>query len=232
MQISTIFYLFLHSLTCVFEKKVLSLQSQNNIVMLFESNIRELLKYLPSYRLRREKQQMRELLVQKRRIMSAEERASQSAAILAQLEQMQCFRDAQTVLLYYPVNNEVDVLPLFKKYKKEKTLLLPVTHRRGMKASPYAGNDKMHRGKFHIPEPTTPAYEGKIDLIIVPAVAFDKSGLRLGRGGGYYDKFLKKQSHATLVGVGYDFQLVDRVPAERHDQRVHKVILPNRTIEV
>ena len=124
MQISMIFYLFLHALTCVFEKKVLSLQSQNNIVMLFESNIRELLKYLPSYRLRREKQQMRELLVQKRRIMSAEERASQSAAILAQLEQMQCFRDAKTVLLYYPVNNEVDVLPLFKKYKKEKTLLL------------------------------------------------------------------------------------------------------------
>ena len=177
--------------------------------MLFESNIRELLKYLPSYRLRREKQLMRELLVQKRRILSAEERASQSAAILEQLKQMQCFREAKTVLLYYPVNNEVDVLPLVKKYKKEKMLLFPVSHRHDMTVSPYEGNEKMHRGKFHIPEPTTPAYTGKIDLIIVPAVAFDKTGLRLGRGGGYYDKFLKKQSHATLVGVGYDFQLVD-----------------------
>jgi len=200
--------------------------------MLFESNIRELLKYLPSYRLRREKQLMRELLVQKRRILSAEERASQSAAILEQLEQMQCFREAKTVLLYYPVNNEVDVLPLVKKYKKEKMLLFPVSHRHDMTVSPYEGNEKMHRGKFHIPEPTTPAYTGKIDLIIVPAVAFDKTGLRLGRGGGYYDKFLKKQSHATLVGVGYDFQLVDKVPAEKHDQKMHRVIIPSQTILV
>lgn len=200
--------------------------------MLFESNIRELLKYLPSYRLRREKQLMRELLVQKRRILSAEERASQSAAILEQLEQMQCFREAKTVLLYYPINNEVDVLPLFKKYKHTKTLLLPVSHRREMTVSPYEGNDKMHRGKFHIPEPTTPAYEGEIDLIVVPAVAFDKTGLRLGRGGGYYDKFLKKHTRAMLIGVGYDFQLVDQVPAERHDQKVHRIILPSQTIVV
>ena len=85
--------------------------------MLFESNIRDLLKYLPSRRLRRAKQQMRELIVQKRRILSAEDRREQSAAILEQLEQMQCFREAKTVLLYYPINNEVDVLPLFKKYK-------------------------------------------------------------------------------------------------------------------
>ena len=232
MQISLIFYLFLPWLTCVFKKKAVPLQSQNNFIMLFESNIRELLKYLPSHRVRREKQQMRELLVQKRRIMSSAERQEQSAAILQQLEQMQCFCDAKTVLLYYPVNNEVDVLPLFKKYKKEKTLLLPVTHRRGMTVSPYAGNENMHRGKFHIPEPTTPAYEGQIDLIIVPAVAFDKKGLRLGRGGGYYDKFLKKQSHATLVGVGYDFQLVDAVPVEKHDQRVHRIILPSQTIVI
>lgn len=198
--------------------------------MLFETNIRDLLKFLPSHRLRHEKQLMRELLVQKRRILSAEDRASLSAAILEQLEQMQCFREAKTVLLYYPVNNEVDVLPLVKKYKKEKILLFPVTHRREMTVSPYEGNEKMHRGQFHIPEPTTPSYTGKIDLIIVPAVAFDKTGLRLGRGGGYYDKFLKKQSHATLVGVGYDFQLVDKVPAEKHDQKVHRIIIPSQTI--
>ena len=200
--------------------------------MLFESNIRDLLKYLPSRRLRRAKQQMRELIVQKRRILSAEDRREQSAAILEQLEQMQCFREAKTVLLYYPINNEVDVLPLFKKYKHTKTLLLPVSHRREMTVSPFEGNDKMHRGKFHIPEPTTPAYEGEIDLIVVPAVAFDKTGLRLGRGGGYYDKFLKKHVRAMLIGVGYDFQLVDQVPAERHDQKVHRIILPSQTIVV
>lgn len=201
-------------------------------VMLFESNIRDLLSLLPSHRLHRAKQQMRELLIQKRRIMSAEERQEKSELILQQLEQMQCFCDAKTILLYYPKNNEVDVLPLFKRYKRQKTLLLPVTSRRGMTANPYEGNEKMHRGKFGIPEPTTQPYEGHIDLIIVPAVAFDKEGHRLGRGGGYYDRFLKKYPRATLIGVGYDFQLVEKVPTERHDRKMHRIVLPSQTIIV
>ena len=200
--------------------------------MLFEANIKDLLSLLPQRRLHRAKQSLRELLIQKRRMMSAEERTAQSALILSQLEKMTVFQEAKTILLYYPKNNEVDVLPLFKRYKRDKVLLLPVTHRRGMTANPYEGNDKMHRGKVGIPEPTTPPYEGEIDLIIVPAVAFDKQGNRLGRGGGYYDRFLKKQSHATFIGVGYDFQLVDEVPVRKHDQKMHRIILPSQTIQV
>ena len=200
--------------------------------MLFEANIKDLLSLLPQRRLHRAKQSLRELLIQKRRMMSVEERTAQSALILSQLEKMTVFQEAKTVLLYYPKNNEVDVLPLFKRYKRDKVLLLPVTHRRGMTANPYEGNDKMHRGKVGIPEPTTPPYEGEIDLIIVPAVAFDKQGNRLGRGGGYYDRFLKKQSHATFIGVGYDFQLVDEVPVRQHDQKMHRIILPSQTIQV
>ena len=200
--------------------------------MLFESNIKDLLSLLPQCRLHRAKQRMRELLIQKRRMMSAEERTAQSELILSQLEKMTVFREAKTVLLYYPKNNEVDVLPLFKRYKRDKVLLLPVTHRNGMTANPYEGNDKMHRGKVGIPEPTTPPFEGNIDVIIVPAVAFDKQGNRLGRGGGYYDRFLKKQTHATIIGVGYDFQLVDEVPVRKHDQKMHRIILPSQTIQV
>lgn len=200
--------------------------------MLFETNIKDLLLLLPSRKLKRAKQSMRELLVQKRRMLTAEVRAHDSQLILEQLERMQCFADAKTVLLYYPVQNEVDVLPLVKRYKHEKTLLFPVSHRRGMTVHPYAGNANMHRGKFGIPEPTTPAYTGEIDLVIVPAVAYDEKGYRLGRGGGYYDRFIKKLTHTVLIGVGYDFQLVESVPALRHDQRVHRIILPSQTILV
>ena len=200
--------------------------------MLFETNIKDLLRLLPSNKLRLAKNKMRELLVQKRRVMSASDRQMYSQQILDQLEQMTCFIEAKTILLYYPIQNEVDVLPLVKKFKHEKTLLFPVSHRRGMTVHPYAGNEYMHRGKFGIPEPTTPAYDGEIDLVIVPAVAFDAKGRRLGRGGGYYDRFIKKLTHTVLVGVGYDFQLVDEVPAARHDQRVHRVILPSKTILV
>lgn len=200
--------------------------------MLFETNIKDLLKLLPSRRLHRAKQRMRELLVQKRRILSAQARQEYSAAILEQLEQMTCFREAKTVLLYYPMNNEVDVLPLFKGYKREKTLLLPVSHRKSMTVHPYKDNAHMHRGKFHIPEPTTPAYTGPIDLIVLPAVAFDKQGKRLGRGGGYYDRFLQLHPESTLIGVGYDFQLVNEVPTAKYDQKVHRVILPSQTIVI
>ena len=200
--------------------------------MLFETNIKDLLRLLPSNKLRLAKNKMRELLVQKRRVMSASDRQMYSQQILDQLEQMTCFHEAKTILLYYPIQNEVDVLPLVKKFKHEKTLLFPVSHRRGMTVHPYAGNEHMHRGKFGIPEPTTPAYDGEIDLVIVPAVAFDAKGRRLGRGGGYYDRFIKKLTHTILVGVGYDFQLVDEVPAARHDQCVHRIILPSKTILV
>ena len=200
--------------------------------MLFETNIKDLLRLLPSRKLQLAKNKMRELLVQRRRVMSAQDCQMYSQQILDQLEKMTCFCEAKTVLLYYPIQNEVDVLPLVKKYKHEKTLLFPVSHRHGMTVHPYAGNKNMHRGKFGIPEPTTPAYEGKIDLVIVPAVAFDAKGRRLGRGGGYYDRFIKKLTHAELVGVGYDFQLVEEVPAARHDQHVHRIILPSKTILV
>ena len=195
--------------------------------MLFESVLLEIGKLFPSQKLLREKNQMRELLTQKRRLLTKEQILEQSALIISQLEQLPCFQSAKTVLLYYPMHNEVNLLPLIKKYKKEKTFLFPVVQRKLMTACPYEGNAEMHRGKYNIPEPTTDPYTGKIDLILVPGVAFDKQGNRLGRGGGYYDRFIKSQPHTTtLVGVAYEFQLVDKVPANRHDQKMHHVIAP------
>ena len=195
--------------------------------MLFESVLLEIGKLFPSQKLLREKNQMRELLTQKRRLLTKEQILEQSALIISQLEQLPCFQSAKTVLLYYPMHNEVNLLPLIKKYKKEKMFLFPVVQRKLMTACPYEGNAEMHRGKYNIPEPTTDPYTGKIDLILVPGVAFDLQGNRLGRGGGYYDRFIKSQPHTTtLVGVAYEFQLVDKVPANRHDQKMHHVITP------
>ena len=99
-----------------------------------------------------------------------------------------------------------------------------------MDACPYRGNALMQRGKFNIPEPQTEPYTGNIDLILIPGVAFDRKCNRLGRGGGYYDRFLAHRKYSQLIGVGYDFQLVDQVPAERHDMRLQGVIVPSETI--
>ena len=193
--------------------------------MLFESVFLDVFRLLPSQRLRREKNQVRELLAQKRRLLTKDKVQELSAEVLAQLEQLPAFQSAKTVLIYYPTHNEVDVLPLIKRYKKEKTFLFPVVHRRAMTACPYEGNAKMHRGKYNIPEPTTAPFTGKIDLILLPGVGFDLYGNRLGRGGGYYDRYLSKLKRETiLVGVGYDFQLIEEVPADRRDKRLHYIV--------
>lgn len=202
-------------------------------IMLFESLIIDFLELLPGNRLKQDKKRVRELLAQKRRLLSKEDIAEQSSKVVAAVEQMPSFQSAKTVLIYYPTHNEVDLLSLIKRYKKEKTFLFPVVHRKTMTACPYEGNAKMHRGKFNIPEPTTEPYVGDIDLILVPGVGFDKRGNRLGRGGGYYDKFITRLGRKTLlVGVGYDFQLVDEVPANRWDKRLDYVVTPsNGTIK-
>ena len=193
--------------------------------MLFESVFLDIFRLLPIQKLRREKKQVRELLAQKRRLLTKDKVQELSAEVLVHLEQLPAFQSAQTVLIYYPTHNEVVVLPLIKRYKKEKTFLFPVVHRKSMTACPYEGNAKMHRGKFRIPEPTTAPFTGKIDLIILPGVGFDLSGNRLGRGCGYYDRYLSNLNRKTiLVGVGYDFQLIEEVPADRHDKRLSYII--------
>ena len=196
--------------------------------MLFESLIVDLLELLPGNRLKQDKKRVRELLAQKRRLLSKEDIAEQSSKVVAAVEQMPCFQSAKTVLIYYPTHNEVDLLSLIKRYKKEKMFLFPVVHRKAMTVCPYEGNKKMHRGKFNIPEPTTEPYQGDIDLILVPGVGFDKTGNRLGRGGGYYDKFIGRIGKKTLlVGVGYDFQLVEEIPASSWDKRLDYVVTPS-----
>lgn len=199
--------------------------------MLFESLILDVFRILPSQKLKKEKNSVRELLAQKRRLLTKDVIKEQSAEVLAHLEQLPAFQQAKSVMIYYPAHNEVDVLPLIKRYKHEKTFLFPVVKRRKMYACPYEGNSKMHRGKFNIPEPTTDPYTGHIDLVVLPGVGFDLRGNRLGRGGGYYDIFLSRLSTDTvLVGVGYDFQLAEVVPVSRKDKPVNYVITPTEGI--
>ena len=168
--------------------------------MLFESQVHDFWSILPWIRTRREQRALRAIVEQKRRIMTKEQVEEQSALIMAQLEQMSAFREAKTVLLYYPIHNEVDLRPLLTKYKGQKIFLLPVTHRHSMEVRPYDGEDMMRRGRLGVPEPQTSTYRGHIDLIIVPGVVFDQHRHRIGRGGGYYDRFLRRQLTAHKIG--------------------------------
>ena len=199
--------------------------------MLFEAQIHDLKMWLPWYRIRREQSALRAIVEQQRRMMTPEQVAEQSALIISQLERMSAFRDAHTVLLYYPIHNEVDLRPLLTKYADEKLFLLPVTHRHSMEVRPYDGEDMMRKGRLGVPEPQTPTYTGSIDLMLVPGVVFDLHCHRIGRGGGYYDKFLAKYPSSKKIGVCYAFQLKKHdVPHLMHDHKMDRVVTPQQTI--
>ena len=199
--------------------------------MLFEAKIHDFKIWFPWFRSRREQGALRAVVEQQRRMMTPEEVAEQSAMIIAQLEQMSAFREAKTVLLYYPIHNEVDLRPLLTKYAGEKLFLLPVTHRHSMEVRPYDGEDMMRKGHFGVPEPQTATYKGAIDLILVPGVVFDHHRHRIGRGGGYYDKFLSRHLHAKKVGVCYSFQLKKHeIPHMIREPKMDRVVTPQLTI--
>ncbi len=199
--------------------------------MLFASQLHDLKNRLPWRTKRQQQQALRTIVEQKRRIYPEKQAAADSQTVVGKIEQSAAFRNARTVLLYYPIHNEVDLRPLLDKYHGSKTLLLPVTHRKAMEIRPYTGETCLKPGYARIPEPQTPAYTGKIDLILVPGVVFDRKGHRIGRGGGYYDRFLKKYKQACKVGVAYDFQLKHHdLPQTWRDQPLDGVVTPLETI--
>jgi len=198
--------------------------------MLFQSQLFNIKTCLPFYHRKKAKEEMRSILGQKRRILTAEQVAQWSTAIREQLVALPEWQDAKTVMLYYPIQNEVDVRPLLEEYQDQKTLVLPVAHRHTMELRCYTGHKNLRKGRFGIPEPQGNEYSGPIDLIVVPGVAFDKKRHRLGSGGGYYDRFLRKFKLTTKVGIAYDFQITKEVPTTFLDQRVSKIVTPTNVI--
>ncbi len=199
--------------------------------MLFESQIVDIMRQLPSQKIQHDKEQLRGLDSQRRRVMSPEEVKTDSRKIVEQIERMQCWKDAKTVMIYYPIHNEVDLRHLVHKYAQEKTFLLPATvGNHQIEVRVYEPNRPLLKGRFSIPEPDTEVWKGGIDLILVPGVAFNKDKIRLGRGGGYYDRFLKHYSNSIKIGVCYDFQLHDDLPSQYFDIRMNRVVTPSQTI--
>ncbi len=191
--------------------------------MLFASQIYDFIHRLPSHRLKKQKEEMRMLIHQKMQRLQPEERAEMSAVLCDRIRSRDEFREAKVVMMYYPIQNEPDIRPLMEEYKDEKIILLPVAHRKKMEMRRYTGKAGLHRGNFGIPEPAGEPFTGAPDIIIVPGVAFDKEANRLGRGGGYYDRFLKHFHRAKKYAVAYDFQIVKKVPMASFDMQMDAV---------
>ncbi len=173
------------------------------------------------------KQELRKAMREAKTKYSRQQLGEMSRSVCNNIISNSLWRDASTVLLYYPLPDEVNVTPLIAEGRAEgKTILLPVVVGDDLAIRVYEGEQSLVTGAFGIKEPTGREYTdyASIDLVMVPGLAFNRDGHRLGRGKGYYDRLLPRLPNAHRIGVCFPFQLVDRVPSETHDQSVDSFV--------
>lgn len=175
------------------------------------------------------KKELRDKMLQQRANISSKTLIDDSQSICNQLFQIVQNKDIQRIHTYLPMRNEIDVFPLLDQLLHlEKEIFAPKTlKQRQLEHYRYSGRKHLEKGLFKTFHPigNTP-YTGTFDLIIVPGLAFSKSGKRLGYGGGYYDNFLSQHPDALKIGVAYAFQLLKDIPTEPHDAILDKIIVP------
>ena len=156
----------------------------------------------------------------------AQQLAEWSAEIVEKLKLR--IDESRVVMAFWPLPDEVDIRPLIDRLVDEgKTVLLPkVTGDETMELRHYTSQADLSEGAFHIMEPVGEPFVdyGQIDVALVPGVAFDAAGHRLGRGRGYYDRFLTACPLVYKVGVCFPFQRVAEVPSEAHDVCMDEII--------
>lgn len=159
----------------------------------------------------------------KRASFSEDEKCAYSASLIEKLLPFCLAAKPNIIHTFIPFNNEPDLMPLLDEFlARNITLIAPKTLKEGqLEHLQYIGRNSLEKGLYHTLYPNTnKAYTGEYTLILVPGLAFDKFGKRLGYGGGYYDRFLEQHPEAIKIGIVYPFQFIERVPVEEHDQAV------------
>lgn len=171
------------------------------------------------------KNRIRKEVKKKRNDLSPGQKKRYAREIADKLFDTREWKEARSIMSYMDFMNEVETELIHKKALEEgKELLLPRTFpsTREMKGIVTESIDDYVIGEYGIREPKGEK-EGKPDLVIVPGIAFDSDGNRIGYGGGYYDRYLEK-IRCAKIAVVYDFQVYEKVEAEEHDIPVDLII--------
>jgi 5-formyltetrahydrofolate cyclo-ligase len=185
------------------------------------------------------KNQLRSLLRQRRQNLPLDVVQKDSALIRERLLSQTDIRDARSVMLYLPARGEVDTWPLLDHFwDRGCEILLPRCRDNApgiMDAYAVTSREDLGPGCFGLIEPRAdlarPVPAPQPEVILVPALAYDRRGFRLGFGGGYYDRFLPLLTfRPLLIGPAYAFQLLERLPVEAWDQPVDLVVTPDTTL--
>lgn len=181
----------------------------------------------------RKTDKIREMIMAKLHTQSSQQRRRKSRAIKRRLFQDRSFQAAGTVMFYVSKEYEVDTDEMIAQaLKSGKRIVVPVTKTQKKRLIPSEIQDpkrQLHKGPFGVYQPKQEYLRAvpikKIDLVVVPGVAFDKRGNRIGHGLGYFDRFLRGlPSKTPTIGLAFKCQLVDRIEALPWDVPVTKVI--------
>lgn len=171
-----------------------------------------------------DKKELRKQIKALKKQHTTEQLDAQSKAVMAKVEAHPDFIKANIVMLYYSLPDEVQTADFIAKWRSKKQIILPTVVGDDIVPVKLDDSTTFAKGDFDIQEPQSEPYTGDYELIIVPGVAFDKNGNRLGRGRGYYDRFLCNHTKVKKIGICFDFQLVDEIPTEPTDIKMDEII--------
>ncbi len=183
------------------------------------------------------KKELRKNICEMRDSLAPADIREKSALIQAFLFDLSEFRRAQVIMFYVSFGSEVrthEMIETALRHGKEVAVPAVSADRRALEPFFIESLDQLAPGAYGIPEPVSGARKVEsegINLIVAPGCAFDLDGYRLGYGGGYYDRFLRTNRHATAVGLAFELQTVSAIPGLRsHDIAVDVLVTEKRAI--
>ncbi|MDR0394575.1 MAG: 5-formyltetrahydrofolate cyclo-ligase [Tannerella sp.] len=178
-----------------------------------------------------EKELVRKEINKRKESLSDDTAADLSQKICRRLIQTEAFQKANRIALYYSIKGEVETVSLIEEWYRKKKIALPAVSGKDLLFYAYTGKENLAAGAFGIrePKPSELITREEIDLFILPGIAFDHNRNRMGRGKGYYDRFLS-ETNKPVIGLCFGFQLKDRIPTEKHDKKMTFVITEDKII--
>ena len=181
------------------------------------------------------KDKIRKEILAKRNILSDKDINKKSDLIIKNLASY--IKNIQNIMIFMDMKTEVKITKLLELYPKKNFFISKITNskNREMKINKYNKNELILHKFGYYESSSNDFYDEEIlDVVIVPALAFDSKKNRIGFGGGYYDTFLEKvrksNNKALFIGVCYDFQIIDSVPTEKHDVTLDFVVSESKIL--
>lgn len=166
------------------------------------------------------KAELRDRIRRQKRAMTEEAIAQKSAHLIRLFLESDQYRSAKSLYGYLNFNQEVRTQPILEQALKDgKRVALPKCDGREMRFIFLDDLSQVQKSPIGAPEPIAdgPVGDDETALVLVPGLAFDKNGYRVGYGGGYYDKFLSREPHHPTVALCFDFQILEQLPVEAYD---------------